>query len=55
MVWLVGAGPGDPELLLAAAREGQRVVLLKGGNPSIFDRSAEELAHLAATGVAPRI
>ncbi|HWI85888.1 MAG TPA: uroporphyrinogen-III C-methyltransferase [Sphingomonas sp.] len=108
-VWLVGAGPGDPdlltckaarllaeadivfydalvsgdvlalapqaqligvgkrsgrhskrqedinELLLAAARTGKRVIRLKGGDPSIFGRSAEEMAHLAANGVAVRI
>jgi uroporphyrin-III C-methyltransferase len=106
MVWLVGAGPGDPELLtrkaerllgladvifhdalvgvgvlalarpgaelvsvgkrsgrhsksqedingllLRAAREGRRVVRLKGGDPSIFGRSAEEMECLAAAGV----
>lgn len=105
-VWLVGAGPGDPELLtrkaerliaacdvvfhdalvgpgvlalvppdverisvgkrsgrhsrlqpdindalLQAAQAGRRVVRLKGGDPSIFGRSTEEMAHLAAHGV----
>jgi uroporphyrin-III C-methyltransferase len=105
-VWLVGAGPGDPELLtrkaerlittadiifhdalvgpavldlaapdaelvsvgkrsgrhskgqgaindllLAAARAGMRVVRLKGGDPSVFGRSAEEIGHLTAHGV----
>jgi uroporphyrin-III C-methyltransferase len=110
IVWLVGAGPGDPELLtrkaerliaaadiafydalvgpriltlfgaetelvsvgkrssrhskdqdsindllLAAARAGKRVVRLKGGDPSIFGRSAEEVAHLQAHGVPVRI
>ncbi|MEH3123587.1 MAG: uroporphyrinogen-III C-methyltransferase [Sphingomonas phyllosphaerae] len=105
-VWLVGAGPGDPDLLtrkaerliraadvifydalvgpevlalaaptteclsvgkrsgrhskaqetindliLAAAKAGRRVVRLKGGDPSIFGRSAEEAAHLSAHGV----
>jgi len=108
-VWLVGAGPGDPDLLtrkaerllaqadivfhdalvseavlalavhaelvsvgkrsgrhskqqgeindlmLRAARQGRRVVRLKGGDPSIFGRSAEELDHLIAHGVAVRI
>jgi uroporphyrin-III C-methyltransferase len=109
-VWLVGAGPGDPELLtrkaerllrsadivlhdalvspeildlipaettlvgvgkrsgrhsvpqdrtnaliVAAAQEGARVVRLKGGDPSVFGRSAEEVAALAAAGVAVRI
>ena len=38
------------DLLLAAARRGRRVVRLKGGDPSIFGRSAEEVAHLAAGG-----
>lgn len=109
-VWLVGAGPGDPELLtrkaerllqqadivfydalvgsgvldmlsehtervsvgkrsgrhskgqdsindllLAAARRGKRVVRLKGGDPSIFGRSAEEIEHLARGGISVRI
>jgi uroporphyrin-III C-methyltransferase len=108
-VWLVGAGPGDPELLtrkaerllaradivfhdalvsagvlglairaervsvgkrsgrhskdqrtidaliVQAARAGKRVVRLKGGDPSIFGRSAEELAACAAYGVPVRI
>lgn len=110
MVWLVGAGPGDPDLLtrkaerliaaadvvfydalvgpgvldlaapgarlvsvgkrsgrhskaqgtindllVAAARAGQRVVRLKGGDPSIFGRSAEEMDTLAAAGIPARI
>jgi len=104
-VWLVGAGPGDPELLtrkaerllaradivfhdalvgpailqlapqaewvsvgkrsgrhsrdqgtidqllVAAALAGRRVVRLKGGDPSIFGRSMEELTALRAAGV----
>ena len=109
-VWLVGAGPGDPELLtrraerllqqadivfydalvgsgvldiipgrvervsvgkrsgrhsrgqgsindllLAAAKRGKRVVRLKGGDPSIFGRSAEEIEHLARGGICVRI
>lgn len=109
-VWLVGAGPGDPELLtrkaawliaaadvifydalvgpdvlalaapqarrvsvgkrsgrhskdqatidaliVAAALAGQRVVRLKGGDPAIFGRTAEELAACRAAGVAVRI
>jgi uroporphyrin-III C-methyltransferase len=108
-VWLVGAGPGDPQLLtrkaerllmtadivfhdalvsaavldiavraeqvsvgkrsgrhskdqrtidaliVQAARAGKRVVRLKGGDPSIFGRSAEELAACAAHGVPVRI
>ncbi|MFC3440683.1 uroporphyrinogen-III C-methyltransferase [Sphingobium rhizovicinum] len=39
------------DLLLAAAKAGKRVVRLKGGDPSVFGRSAEEMAHLAADGV----
>ncbi|HTG39924.1 uroporphyrinogen-III C-methyltransferase [Sphingomonas sp.] len=109
-VWLVGAGPGDPELLtrkaerliaaadtvfydalvgpgvlalaspdarmvhvgkrsgrhsraqgdidamiVAAAQSGERVVRLKGGDPSIFGRSNEELAACHAAGIAVRI
>jgi uroporphyrin-III C-methyltransferase len=108
-VWLVGAGPGDPELLtrkaerllaaasvvfhdalvgpgvlelapqarlvhvgkrsgrhsqdqptidrliVAAALAGERVVRLKGGDPAIFGRAAEELAACRATGVPVRI
>jgi uroporphyrin-III C-methyltransferase len=105
-VWLIGAGPGDPELLtrkaerlirsadiifydalvgagilelvpghvegvsvgkrsgrhskdqgsindllLVSARAGKRVVRLKGGDPSIFGRSAEEVEHLARHGI----
>lgn len=109
-VWLVGAGPGDPELLtmkavrlieradivfhdalvgdgvlalvpagtatvsvgkrsgrhsqdqrtidamlVDAAAAGKRVVRLKGGDPSIFGRSAEELAALRDAGYPVRI
>ena len=109
-VWLVGAGPGDPDLLtrkaerllaaadivfydalvgqavldlipghverigvgkrsgrhsqdqgsinhllLVAARTGRRVVRLKGGDPSIFGRSTEEIGHLTAAGVTVRV
>lgn len=105
-VWLVGAGPGDPDLLtlkavrlieaativfhdslvgpdildlipayvrrvpvgkragrhsqnqdainallVRAALEGEKVVRLKGGDPSIFGRSAEEMDALAAHGI----
>lgn len=110
MVWLVGAGPGDPDLLtrkaekliaaadiifydalvgqavldlissgtekicvgkrsgrhskdqasindllLSAAQLGKRVVRLKGGDPAIFGRTAEEIAHLSQNGIAVRI
>ncbi|MGV1683594.1 uroporphyrinogen-III C-methyltransferase [Sphingopyxis sp. NJF-3] len=109
-VWLVGAGPGDPELLtmkavrliaaadivfhdalvgpdvlalipphaervsvgkrsgrhskdqrtidallVAAAAAGQRVVRLKGGDPSLFGRSAEEIGALRAAGHSVRV
>ncbi|MCW6537621.1 uroporphyrinogen-III C-methyltransferase [Sphingomonas lycopersici] len=109
-VWLVGAGPGDPDLLtrkaerliaaadvvfydalvgpgvldlvpahvrrvsvgkragrhskdqatidtliVAAALAGDRVVRLKGGDPSIFGRSAEEIDACHAAGVTVRI
>ncbi|EIZ77725.1 uroporphyrin-III C-methyltransferase [Novosphingobium sp. Rr 2-17] len=43
------------DLLLAAARAGKRVVRLKGGDPSIFGRSVEEMAHLGEGGVRVRI
>ena len=109
-VWLVGAGPGDPELLtrkaermllcasvvfydalvgagvlalvpghvrlvsvgkrsgrhskdqqtidqliVEAALAGERVVRLKGGDPSIFGRATEELDACRAAGVSVRI
>jgi uroporphyrin-III C-methyltransferase len=43
------------DLLLEAARAGKRVVRLKGGDPSMFGRSAEEMSHLAAHGIATHI
>jgi uroporphyrin-III C-methyltransferase len=43
------------DLLLAAADAGKRVLRLKGGDPSIFGRSAEEVAHLHAHGVPVQI
>lgn len=43
------------ELIVAAALNGRKVVRLKGGDPSIFGRSMEEMAALAAHGVVPRI
>ncbi|MGK6324009.1 uroporphyrinogen-III C-methyltransferase [Sphingomonas sp. DT-51] len=109
-VWLVGAGPGDPDLLtrkaarligaadvvfhdalvgagvldlissrtrrvsvgkragrhsvdqatigsliVSAARNGLRVVRLKGGDPAIFGRTAEEVGDCRAAGIPVRI
>ncbi|MGN6818716.1 MAG: uroporphyrinogen-III C-methyltransferase [Sphingomonas sp.] len=109
-VWLVGAGPGDPDLLtrkaehllgrasvvfhdalvghgvlglipghvrlvsvgkragrhsrdqesigrtlVDAASDGERVVRLKGGDPALFARSAEEIAALSAHGIQVRL
>lgn len=39
------------DLLLAAARAGRRVVRLKGGDPSIFGRSTEEMERLTRAGI----
>ncbi len=43
------------DLLVAAALAGERVVRLKGGDPSIFGRSMEECAALVRAGVPVRI
>lgn len=46
---------GINDLLLAAALSRRRVVRLKGGDPSMFGRSAEEIGHLRAHGVVVQI
>ena len=43
------------KLMLMAAREGENVVRLKGGDPFIFGRGGEEVEHLQAAGVQVKI
>ena len=55
----VGKTPGNPTmpqreinaLLARRAQAGERVVRLKGGDPFIFGRGGEEVAHLTARGI----
>jgi uroporphyrin-III C-methyltransferase len=39
------------KLMIMAAREGENVVRLKGGDPFIFGRGGEEVEHLQAAGI----
>jgi uroporphyrin-III C-methyltransferase len=41
--------------MVMAAREGENVVRLKGGDPLIFGRGGEEVEHLRAQGVAVEV
>lgn len=43
------------KLMIQAAREGEHVVRLKGGDPFIFGRGGEEREHLRAAGVAVEV
>jgi len=52
----IGHGPQTAQgaiehLLIGAAREGRRVVRLKGGDPLLFGRGAEEAMALAEAGI----
>ena len=56
LVGKTGYGPSCKQddinaLMVDLAREGRRVVRLKGGEPMIFGRAGEEIAHCRAAGV----
>ena len=43
------------KLMISAARDGERVVRLKGGDPFIFGRGGEEVEHLRNAGIAVEV
>ncbi|MBL0917852.1 MAG: uroporphyrinogen-III C-methyltransferase [Hydrogenophaga sp.] len=43
------------KLMLMAAREGEVVVRLKGGDPFVFGRGGEEIEHLQAEGIGVQV
>lgn len=43
------------KLMVIAAREGETVVRLKGGDPFVFGRGGEEVEHLTAEGISVKV